>query len=262
MTAPAHALDGWKPIEAEIRRAPCLALFSDFDGTLVRLRRRPGQVALPERVRRTLAAIASSGPVVGIVSGRKIADVRRRVGLRGIWYVGAHGFYLISPGNRLIALASRKERASIRRIERVLARGLRGLPGLHMESKDATLAVHYRAASARTAARARRMIAGLLERHPNLSLLPGKKVWELLPNSHTDKWKAISFILRRLRHGARPGRCLPIFLGDDVTDERVFRKMDGISIAVGKKHRTAARFHLHSPAEVAQFLERVKQAVA
>ena len=262
MTRPVHALAGWERIGKEIRRASGLAVFSDFDGTLVRLRRRPAQVVLPKRVRRLLADIARSGPVVGIVSGRRISDVRRRVGLSGIWYVGAHGFYLVTPRNRSIALASAVERESIRGVERALADGLHGLPGLHLEPKDATIAVHYRAASARTVERARGLIAELLAKHGNLSVLPGKKVWELLPNSHTDKWTAISFILRRVRRGAQHRHRLPIFLGDDVTDERVFDKMKGVSIAVGKKHRTAARFYLRSPAEVARFLERVKLAVA
>jgi len=261
MTGPIHALDGWKSIGTEIRRAPRLALFSDFDGTLVRIRRHPHHVVLSHPMRRLLAAVARHVFIAGIVSGRGISDVRRRAGLRHIWYVGAHGFFLFTPGNRLISLLTARERKRMRSVRWVLARRLRGLSGVLLEPKGATLAVHYRAAAPGIADRAGKIVAGVVEEHQGISLMPGKKMWELLPNSHTDKWTAISFILRRTRGRSDRQRLLPIFLGDDVTDERVFSKMDGISIAVGKKHRTAARFYLRSPAEVGRFLERVKQAV-
>ena len=258
MTAPIHALEGWKGIEKEIRRAPRVAFFSDFDGTLVRLRRHPGQVVLPVRVRRLLCAVAQSVPVAGIVSGRRISDVRRRAGVGHIWYVGAHGFFLRTPENRLISLLANRERESVRKIQRVLFRRLRGWRGVHLEPKEATVTVHYRSASPGVAARTRHLLECVIKEHKGISLMAGKKMWELLPNSHIDKWTGISFILRRARKRSGRLRWLPIFLGDDVTDERVFRKMKGISIAVGKKHRTAARFYLRSPAEVTQFLERVK----
>jgi trehalose-phosphatase len=261
MTAPIHALAGWKQISAEIHRGPRLALFSDFDGTLVRIRRRPEQAVLSGRLRRLLAAIARSGALLGIVSGRGIADVRFRVGLRGIWYVGAHGFFILSPGNRLFVLATRKERESIRRIERYLARNLRGLPGIWLEPKVASVAVHYRAAPHRSAARAERLIGDLQTRYPGVSLLPGKKVWELLPNARTDKWAAIEHILHRVRPRRKGRRWVSLYLGDDVTDERVFLRMTGISIAVGKKHRTAARFYLRSPAEVARFFQKLQEVL-
>ena len=260
MTAPVHALAGWKRILGEIRRAPGLGLFSDFDGTLVRLRKHPRQVRLPGRMRERLMALSRQVRVVGIVSGRGIADLRRRAKVPHVWYAGAHGFYLMTPGNREISLLTRGERATMRRVRRSLAGALAGLRGVRLEPKEATLAVHYRAASSKTAARARQVIEGVIEEHEGVSLMAGKKVWELLPNSHTDKWTAISYILRHSRKGPAGGRILPIFLGDDVTDERVFRKMEGISVAVGKKHKTAARYYLRSPAEVAKFLDRVRQA--
>lgn len=262
MTAPEHALAGWNRIEAEIRGARRVAFFSDFDGTLARIRRHPGHVVLPERVRILFAAVARAAGLAGIVSGRGIADLRRRAGVRHIWYAGAHGFFLVTPDNRMISLLSRGERKRMSEVHRSLARRLRGLRGIHLEPKDATIAVHYRAASARSAARARRLTVAVLEEHPGVSLMAGKKMWELLPNSHIDKWTAITFILRRARQRSNGRLRLPIFLGDDVTDERVFQKMEGISIAVGKKHRTAARFYLRSPAEVARFLEQVRRALS
>jgi trehalose-phosphatase len=257
MSTPRHALRSWKEIARACRRAAHLALFTDFDGTLVRIRAHPDLIVLPERVRRLLGAMARSGVTVGVVSGRKLADLRRRVRLGHIWYVGAHGYFLLDPGNRAAALLTPTERDRMRAVRRALTRRMTGVSGVQLESKEATIAVHYRRAPARSVHRARQVIAELLQRHPQVTLLPGKKVWSLLPGRRTDKWTAISLILRRARR-RRPGPWLAVFLGDDATDERVFQKMQGISIVVGRKQRTAARYYLRSPSEVLQFLRRLK----
>jgi trehalose-phosphatase len=259
MTAPRHALDAWKTIIQEVRRARHLALFTDFDGTLVRIRKDPHPVALPAPDRQLLGAIAHSGVLVGVVSGRRVADVRKRVGLGDIWYVGSHGFVLAGPRQRSIVLVNPKERSRMARIRHALARRLRGVPGIRLEPKESTVAVHYRGAPRPSKHLARRAVCELMERHPELSLLSGKKVWELLPHSRTNKWTAICQILRRECKRASGGRWLVIFLGDDATDERAFQEMQGISIVVGRKSRTAARYYLCSPVEVRRFLEKLKR---
>jgi trehalose-phosphatase len=128
-----------------------------------------------------------------------------------------------------------------------------------VEPKGATVAVHYRGASRRNVVRAREALTQCREEIPGLHLMKGKKVWELLPKREVDKWAAIQFILKRERRKRRSAGRTLVYLGDDTTDERVFRKMPGISVAVGKRHKTAARFFLRSPAEVRQFLRRVSE---
>jgi alpha,alpha-trehalase len=258
MIGPRHLLDAW-PV---LRRAfvdPCrVALFTDFDGTLVRIQRRPGGVRLSRSLRRLLGSLARAGAVVGVISGRRLADARARVGVRGIWYAGVHGYFLQNPANRGFALLNPTTQALIRSAGRKLVRRLRGTPGIVVEEKGATVAVHYRGASRKEIARARAAVARCREAEPGLHWMEGKKVWELFPAHEVDKWAAIQFILRRERKvSPSAGRTL-VYLGDDTTDERVFRRMRGISVAVGKRHRTAARFFLRSPAEVRQFLERVE----
>jgi alpha,alpha-trehalase len=251
MSAPRHLLAAWPAFQSAVRRRG-LALFSDFDGTLARIRRHPGQVRLAGRLRRLLAEIAGQGALVGIVSGRRLADVRARVGLGGIWYAGVHGYHLRAPGGRRYALAERRTRARLARAARRLARELGGVPGVAVEPKGATVAVHYRGASPRAAARARAAVDRVRAAQPQLHLLAGKKVWEFFPDARTDKWSAVQFILRR----ERAARRAVVYLGDDTTDERVFARLAGWSVAVGRRRRTAARVFLRSPAEVRQFLER------
>ncbi|MGH9715549.1 MAG: trehalose-phosphatase [Candidatus Acidiferrales bacterium] len=254
---PRHLFDCWGEITGQIRRAQHVTLFSDFDGTLTPIRRDPEAVGLSPRVRELLESIARSGTTLGVVSGRKIADVRKRVRVKRIWYAGAHGLFLRDPANRSYSLARPEQKARIREATRLLAKNTRGVRGLRIERKIATVALHYRGAPPASQRVARDAVAKVMERYPSLCLLASKKVWGLLPDAQTDKWGAISFIMEREQRRDSGGRRLLIFIGDDATDERVFTRMKGISIAVGKKSKTAARYWLRSPGEVRKFLERL-----
>ena len=254
MSRPKHLFKAWSTIRRFARQANRLALFADFDGTLAPICSRPGEARMPAKVRRLLPQVEQSGTTVAIVSGRKIQDVCRRVGLRSVWYVGAHGFSLRSPGGRTVLLTTPAERHRIRRLEVALRRKLKGVRGIEIEPKTATVAVHYRRARCGQRDAAWTVLQGLVRKISGVKLLEGKKVWEILPDRQIDKWTAVKSILRRKRR--TQGSLLLFYLGDDTTDEAVFRKMKGISVAVGKRHKTAARFYLRSPAEVGRFLEK------
>ena len=260
MSFPLHVFGAWGQIERRIRRSPQLAFFTDFDGTLVRIQRNPRNVRLSPRIRRLLAGLKDAGVTVGIASGRAIDDVRARAGLGGIWYVGAHGFFLRDPENRKFSLLSSREQGRMKDVIHALAVQVRGLVGIELEPKDASVAVHYRGASKRTRELAWEKISRLMKRG-QLHLLSGKRVWEILPNSKVNKWTGIQFALKRAarRGGAR--RPLLIFVGDDATDERVFERINGIGVVVGRKRKTAAAFYLRSPAEVGRFLEKVARCI-
>ncbi len=264
MKAPRHLLSAWREIRRKLARARHVALLTDFDGTLAGIRPRPDQVWLERGAQRLLAGLAQRGAVVAVVSGRKLEDVRERVGLSGIWYVGAHGYFLRAPNNRVIGLLNPIEQARIRRARRVLSKRLRRLPGILLEAKRATIAVHYRAASASDAEAARGIVEEFLAKNPGLWLLAGKKVWELLPKSRRriDKWAAVQTILRQERGGKLQGSRVVFYLGDDTTDERVFENLHGVSVAIAKRRNTAARFYLRSPGEVRKFLERLNQVLS
>jgi len=255
--APKRLFDCWGEITGQIRRAQRVALFTDFDGTLTRIRRDPEAVDLSPRVRESLVELAKSGMIVGVVSGRKVADVRRHVQVKGIWYAGAHGMFLRDPQNQSHSLARPEHKARIRAAVRVLEKNIRGARGLRIEKKIATVALHYRGAPPSSQLIARDAVARAMERDPNLCLLASKKVWGLLPDVTSDKWGAIKFIMEREQRSNSGGRWLLIFIGDDATDERVFMRMKGISIAVGKKSKTAARYWLRSPGDVHKFLDRL-----
>ena len=260
LSGPQQLFSAWPEIVRRMRSAARIALFVDFDGTLTPIRRWPNQVRLERNVRGLLEGIAKKIITLGIVSGRRITDVRARVGLGGIWYVGAHGYALRGPSGKAKTLVNEGALARMLMVRRRLAAELRGIPGILLEPKEATVAAHYRNAAPAARRSARKEIQQLLEAYPQLHLLPGKKVWELLPNGRTSKWTAIRHILK-LERSRHSGRWLLFYLGDDSTDERVFEKMNGISVVVGRRRSTAARYFLRSPAEVNEFLERFYEVV-
>jgi len=148
----------------------------------------------------------------------------------------------------------------MRKISRQLSRELKVIPGVLLEFKQATIAIHYRHVSGPDYRKIVVAICRLLRDNPEMPLLPGKKVWELFPNSRVNKLTAIQHILN-LEEGDQKRDTLVFYFGDDSIDERVFSQMEGISVVVGKHRRSAATFFLKSPAEVGRFLRQFCEAL-
>ncbi len=244
----------WPELAERLRTARCRILLSDFDGTLVAIRRLPEAVRMSATTRRLLEQVRDAGSVVGVVSGRALEDVEGRVRVPGIWYVGSHGYRLHDPHGRLISLATPAERRRVQAATRWLRRRVARLPGIQLDVKGASVAVHYRTAKEPERAKAEKIVNQLLEQEPDLRLLAGKKVWELLPGESVDKWAAIR---RLLDEEKVTGKRFIVYLGDDTTDERVFRQMrNGISVVVGERKDTAAEYYVRSMGDVREFLRR------
>ncbi len=132
---------------------------------------------------------------------------------------------------------------------------VRGLRGIRVEDKGLSLVVHYRGASGGAARRAGAITREVLELlSPELRLLPGKKIREVLPRAVEGKGAAVRRVLAGL-----PRPVLPIYVGDDTTDEPAFEALRrGLTVRVGSSRRTAANFFVRNPAEVASFLRKLE----
>jgi len=128
--------------------------------------------------------------------------------------------------------------------------------GFEVEPKRATVALHYRRASKETCSLGYDVLVRMLARRKDLRLLCGKKVWEIVPNETVTKWTAVRLILDR--EASITPNTFVIYLGDDLTDEAVFRNLQGVSVAVGKPRQTSADYWLASPQEVRDFLRSCK----
>jgi trehalose-phosphatase len=248
---PIYLFNDWKRVAEMIRSARSIVLFLDFDGTLAPLRTRPEDVmplSLPLRL--LLNRLCRLRLIhVHVISGRTLADLRRLVPVAGVHLLGLHGY------EGRISGSMRRERRLLARVKAMLERNLPVTKRIWIEDKKLGLAIHYREASATTVERARPVIHEACERFsPQIHLLEGKKVWELLPAAIKGKGPAV---LALTVHQQRP--VLPVFLGDDTTDEMAFSALpNGLTIRVGERKRTKARFYLRNPGEVKLFLERLE----
>jgi trehalose 6-phosphate phosphatase len=254
---PEHLFKNWDEIAARIERARSLRLFLDFDGTLVGIRRSPEGVKFSRHTREVLDRISSHRRVTAvIVSGRRRGALRRYVRLAHVQYWGMYGWER-GPMRRL-------PRAAVWELSRVkasLVAGLRdrgGAPGVFIEDKRMSVSVHTRGASVGETRRAHALLTRALRHCSHLYVLPGSCVWEVLPREIPGKGDAIRQAVRRLR-----APFLPIYVGDDTTDEPAFALLDrGITVKVGAADRkTHARYWLANPAEVRGFIERLEGAL-
>lgn len=252
-----HLFSAWPLIARRVKTGSRLAIFTDFDGTLAPIRQRASHARLSGRVRRALEQLTADGHLVAVVSGRPLSDLQQRVGINGVWYAGSHGYFLRAPDGTELSLLRLEQRRLIVRVAHRLTMALRKFRGIEVEPKPGAIAVHFRAATPamrRTVSDMVTLVAGI---SPGLRVFPGHMVWEILPAGPVDKYLAARFILRSALQHDGLGTNWPIYLGDDVSDEHVFARWTGISVRVSRRPKTAAKYFVRSPAEVADCLERL-----
>jgi trehalose 6-phosphate phosphatase len=244
------ALRCWPEILERIRHAGSVVLFLDFDGTIAPVRPHPSEVWPDRRTERILRRLGARPCIrTYLISGRPLADLRARAGGAGIRCLGVHG----SDRGRGLQLSCTAQRA-LAGFRTTIEHVLRDFPGVWIEDKTATLAVHYR--------RLPEALAGPLERLvrqlalPQLRVLGGQLVWEIMPREAGDKGIAAR------AEWLRTSRCaIPIYIGNDGTDEPAFETLaEGITIRVGSPVPSRARYYLRDPAETSILLERLWRA--
>lgn len=251
----------WKNTEAlsaRLAAAPKLLVTLDFDGTLAALAETPGKARLePEFISALKTLAAACGVYVFILSGRELAGLRRLVGLRGLYYGGNHGIEVKGPG-----FSWRDERAV--RAKRLVAGIVSDLQerfppgtGVLVENKLFSASVHYR--SLKSAYR-----RGFFSRLKALMAVPdkslhwrtGHKVFELLPRGAAHKGDAVRLLASHL------GIPLGVAVGDDLTDEDMFKALagSGVTVRVGRKAGSKAGYFLQEQAEVLRLLRFIAAA--
>jgi len=260
-----HLFSVWQEFSNRFKAARHVLLLCDYDGTLTPIVDRPEFADLSEKTRQLLQALArQSSFTIGILSGRALADLRQRVGISGIIYAGNHGLEIEGPGISLINPLAEEMRPVLRLIQQVLSKALSPIKGVFVENKGLSLTIHYRLVEEEQSDEVHNIFERVIATARSLGkviITTGKKVYEVRPPVDWDKGKAIDLLIDRYGKTKTKKELLPIFLGDDQTDEdgfRVIEKHGGISVFVGEQtNNSAARYFLKSPAEVEQFLERL-----
>jgi len=237
---------------ARLPPAPHLtwAYFLDVDGTLINIADTPDAVLVDKTLLDLIESLyRTSGGAVALVSGRMISDLQSRLGMAQLPLAGLHGLERRDSAGRLWIHAAPP--AAKGAIKEALAPVLARHPGLLLEDKGLTLALHYRLAP-QLAAYVHQIMGRLTAlAGEGLELQRGKRVVEIKP-AGIDKGTAVAEYLTEPPFRGRRA----VFIGDDLNDEHGFaevNKLDGISIKVGQG-ASCARFRLPNVAAVRDWL--------
>jgi trehalose 6-phosphate phosphatase len=250
-----HLFAQWEGIARRIRENKRLAVFLDFDGTLVHIAPMPDGVCLEEETREVLKKLAACPNVtLVVISGRQRAELQRYIGIRKMNYMGLYGWE--RNGNEKSPYSVRL--ALVHALQSLLAE-LPAYPGVWIEPKRNSFSIHLKGASPETQRQMRQVVKKLVRPlRDRLQVMANIRDLEVAPLAIGDKGMAVrKFLSKPAMRGA-----LPIYFGDDFSDEPGFvASRAGIPILVGKRRATQARFSLRGPAEVAAALSRMEEAV-
>ncbi|MFH0779221.1 MAG: trehalose-phosphatase [Candidatus Eisenbacteria bacterium] len=257
-----HLLTHWGEVAGRMAGS-FHVLFLDYDGTLTPIVDDPAGALLPRETRELLRRLSRKpfGRVV-VISGRALRDVRKRVGLKNIVYAGNHGLELHGAGFEFRAPVAPEYKSVLERIRDGLEEKVSAISGALVEEKELSLSLHYR----RVARKNRLKVKSLFERgvapylaRKQVSTTSGKMVLEVRPPCRWNKGAAVRWILRREKSKVKDRPLLPIYVGDDKTDEDAFRVLrdKGICALVGRRRRTFARYYLNDTGDVAILLRRL-----
>jgi trehalose 6-phosphate phosphatase len=243
-----------KPARVKLPPFGELAVLLDIDGTLLDLAPTPREVWVPPGLAETLKGLLErTSGALALVSGRSLNDIDLIFAPEQFPAVGGHGAEMrLSTDNEAVATHAPP---MDKELKRRLAAIAKLSPGILLEDKGYSLALHYRLAphAEKAIYEAVSLIRADLPNAP-IEVLPGKSVCEI---KHSGFNKA-SGVRELMLHEPFKGR-RPIFIGDDVTDETVFAIMPelrGLAFSVGRRAQGVAGL-FDEPSDVRQWLAQL-----
>ncbi|MBN1861595.1 MAG: trehalose-phosphatase [Candidatus Thermoplasmatota archaeon] len=251
-------------IQEKIRKSDQIFLFLDYDGTLVFFKEKPTDVTTPEHVKKIIRQLIKNQKMtVIIVTGRPLQEIRNLLNIRGLSFIALHGLSIQTPNELQYSWEQAAQaRLIIKAIKNDMQEKLKDDKRAFLEDKELTLVLHYRLLPSRKARPLReafKTTVHTLDKKKILEVMNGAKVIEARPKGW-NKGKAVELFLARHENGKNN---LPIYIGDDITDEDAFHVLTkkGITIHVANtsRRKTAARYMVSNPDEVFSFLQFLHQ---
>jgi len=239
-----------------------VALFLDFDGTLVPIQKNPDQCILSYKIKKQLELLRDSkNCYLIILSGRSLSDIKQKVGIKRIYYGGNHGLDISGSNVRFTHPKAIFAKPIINHIRQQLQKEIEDIDGAWIEDKKFTLSLHFRYVKTEDIPRIKKVFYNVVNKYSEkklLAVIKGKKVLELVPDVSWDKGKAVLWILQRLKD-----KYLPVYVGDDHTDETAFKSLrkKGITIRVGKSKSTFAEYYLKGNWEISRLLKKIEYVI-
>jgi trehalose 6-phosphate phosphatase len=226
-------------IEAVAAQPAAAALVLDFDGVLAPIVADPETSVMPERTAASLARLTGSIGTVAVLSGRPASFLAGRVRVPGIRLLGSYGMEQVKDGNGQLSAAAAEWLAAVASARDELTGLLATLPGVRIETKPISVAVHWRQAPDRSSAAAEvGQATARVAAATGLRLEPGKLVSELRPPIDVDKGSAVAALIRET------GPAVTVYAGDDLGDLpalRAVHEAGGYCLAVDHGAETDPR---------------------
>lgn len=252
----------WETIKNEFDKK-IIFLFLDYDGTLTPIAETPDKAVISKETKKLLQKLSkSSNCAVGIISGRSLEDIKNTVGIKDIIYAGNHGLEIEGPKIKFESQVSPRLKSVIRNIAEELLKRLSSIKGVLIEDKGLTLSIHYRLVDKKDMPCFERILSEVTNPYTvrdKIKVNSGKKVYEIKPPVQWDKGKVVLWLLSRQQFVSGKNKVLPVYIGDDVTDEDAFKilKRKGLTIFVGEPENSAADYYLKDAEEVTRFLHLI-----
>lgn len=247
-------------------RGKRIALFLDYDGTLSPIVDNPDHAFMSNAMRAAVRNVAKYIPTA-IISGRSRETVRKFVGLKELYYAGSHGMDIMAPArpstDEEVKEGNLYQPASeflpmINEVFVTLVEITKNIEGAKVENNKFCVSVHYRNVDEKSWTTVAEYVQDTLKRYPRLRLTHGRMVLEIRPVLKWDKGKAVEFLLESLGL-SNCDDVVPIYVGDDRTDEDAFKFLRegergfGILVTPAPKESNAY-YSLRDPSEVMEFI--------
>ncbi|KAI3804356.1 hypothetical protein L1987_25834 [Smallanthus sonchifolius] len=255
-----------------------IVIFLDYDGTLSPIVDDPNRAFMSVDMRSAVKGVAKYFPTA-IISGRSRDKVYELVGLTELFYAGSHGMDIIFPAKDTVSInhtncirstdeqgkevnlfqPAREFIPMINEVFRTLVEVTKDIPGAFVENHKFCTSVHYRNVDMKSWPMIAQYVHDVLKDYPRLTLTHGRKVLEIRPLIDWDKGKAVEFLLESLGL-SNINDVLPIYIGDDRTDEDAFKVLregnHGYGILVSSVPKESKAFlSLRDTLEVKEFLK-------
>lgn len=233
-------------------------LLLDFDLTLSPLAKNPNNAFLPKDTKEKLKEIISQVPVI-IITGRKLSDIKRKVNIKGMLYVGNHGLEhnLNKKDKTSISIPIKK---ALLETKKSLIKKCKMYPSIVLEDKKYAFAIGYRLVEKNKVKFLESIFKKTIKDINHDGLLEArldKRTFEIRPKVRVNKGTACLLALKTIENKLNR-KVVPIYIGDGQTDEDAFKVLkNGITIRVGKNKKSSAKWYLRNQKEVNYFLEEL-----
>ncbi|AZO94284.1 trehalose-phosphatase [Halocella sp. SP3-1] len=244
----------------EISTYNSILLFLDYDGTLAPFADNPAEAyPLPGVIELIKHLNDTEKYSISLITGRRLKDLRKFINLKDIYYAGTHGLEIITAdGNELSPGKDRGlKNTDLNNIRDFFKKEYLIDPDYSLEDKGLVLTLHHP-----TTINKDKIIKHLetIIRKREYEILPGRKIIEIRPR-FWNKGDAVKLLIQEIKEKNKIDSYLPIYIGDDSTDEDVFKILNnGIGIYVENENKinTSADYTVKNPTEVLTFLQELK----